>query len=162
MKVLFEIKYILLKKWFLMFFAIAFQLANSVVFAQEIDIEKEIWQLENRFWNDLDRNDTTSCKKLWIHKQIKYKSEVGHLNDQHKSSHWINELHADNDLEFSFALYLKAIEITENVVKVYYDVNKFWTDKQHTLRKSKTFSFSHTWKKSDNSWLLSNGIAIEN
>jgi hypothetical protein len=74
MKVLFEIKYILLQKWFLMFFAIAFQLANSVVFAQEIDIEKEIWQLENRFWNDLERNDTTSCKKLWIHKQIKYKS----------------------------------------------------------------------------------------
>lgn len=74
----------------------------------------------------------------------------------------MKEINEDNSLEFSCALHKKAIEISENTVTIHYDVDKFWTDKQHTIHKSEAFSFSHTWIKIENSWLLSDGIAIRN
>jgi|GEM_PF-3215738 len=162
MKFLFENDQTILQKWFLIVFVLIFQLMNSSVFAQKSEAEKEIWQLENRYWNYLERNDTTSYKKLWIDNQINYQSDEVTISDVKKCSYWMKEINEDNSLEFSCTLHKKAIEITENIVIIHYDVDKFWTDKQHNIHKSETFSFSHTWIKIENSWLLSDGIAIKN
>lgn len=162
MKFLFENDKTILQKWFLIVFIIAFQLTNSSVFAQKSEVENEIWQLENRYWNYLERNDSTSYKKLWINNQINYQFSEANLSEVKKCSFWMKEINEDSSLEFSCALHQKAIEIKENIVIIQYDVNKFWTDKQHNIHKSETFSFSHTWIKSENSWLLCDGIAIKN
>ncbi|PKP15909.1 MAG: nuclear transport factor 2 family protein [Bacteroidetes bacterium HGW-Bacteroidetes-23] len=162
MKFLFENNLIVLQKWFLIVFVLIFPLTNSSVFAQKSEVEKEIWQLENRYWNYLERNDSTSYKKLWIHNQINYQSDELTISDVKKCSYWMNEINEDSGLEFSCTLHKKAIEITENAITIHYDVDKFWTDKQHNIHKSETFSFSHTWIKIENSWLLSDGIAIKN
>lgn len=162
MKFLFENNQIFLKKWFLIVFVLIFQLTNSSVFAQKSEVEKEIWQLENRYWNYLEKNDITSYKKLWIDNQINYQSDELTISDVKKCSYWMKEINEDNSLEFNCTLHKKAIEIKENIVTIHYDVDKFWTDKQHNIHKSETFSFSHTWIKIENSWLLSDGIAIKN
>ena len=85
MNFLFENNQIFLKKWFFIVFVLIFQLTNSFVFAQKSEIEKEIWHLENRYWNYLERNDTTSFKKLWIHNQINYQSDELTISDVKKN-----------------------------------------------------------------------------
>lgn len=149
------------QKWLMAVIIIVFQSKVNPAFDQN-EIEKEIWQLERQYWNYLERSDTTAYKKLWIYNQINYQSDVINLSDVKKCSYWMNELNEDSSLEFSCALHKKAIEIAENTVIILYDVDKFWTDKQHNIYKSETFSFSHTWIKSENSWLLTDGIAIKN
>lgn len=153
---------IILPKRLVIFTVFVFQVLNSVVLAQQTEIEKEIWQSENRYWNYLEMNDTVSYKRLWVYNQLNYQSGEKELSDQKKCSYWMRQLHEDNSLEFSFALHKKAIEIARNRVIIHYDVHKFWTDKQHNIYKSESFSFSHTWIKSENKWLLSEGIAIKN
>lgn len=150
------------QKWLLTVFLIVFQMLNTAVFAQKNEVEKEIWQLENRYWNYLERNDITSCKQLWINNQINYQLTEANLSDVNKCSFWMTAINKNSELEFSCALHKKSIEITKNSVIITYDVDKFWTDKQHNLHNSERFSFSHTWIKSQNSWLLSDGLAIKN
>lgn len=156
-----KIKLIVLPKCFLLVFVIVFHHSNNALFAQKAGVEKEIWQLENHYWNYLERNDSTSYKKLWINNQINYKFHDVNLPDVKQGCNWITELHEDCDLEFSCALYKKAIEINKNTVIIHYDVHKFWTDKQHKIYKSEIIRFSHTWIKSEYTWLLSEGIAIK-
>lgn len=154
-------KLIILQRYLVVFLTFVFQLINSSIVAQNNENEKEIWLLEKHYWIYLEANDTTSCKKLWTNNCFNYQPNDENQNKINIYTDWIDKIHGDASLEFSYVLHMTALEESGNKIITYYNVDKFWMDKQHNLYKSETFSFSHTWIKSKNSWLIAEGFAIK-
>ncbi len=119
----------------------------------------EAWQMEEKYWYYVGNNDTVSYKTLWHDDFIGYPGFGNGVSSKSGIGAWIPELQKDTNLVFSYKLYRKAVNPIEGVVIVFYDADEIWTDKQQQEVKKETYKFTHTWKKSGDTWLILGGMA---
>lgn len=123
------------------------------------ELENEAWQMEELYWEYVQKNDTVAYKKLWHEDFIGYPSFGDGVSDKSKIAGWIPELHKDPDQVFSYKLYRKATNAIDDVVIVFYDADEIWSDKENNVVRKATLKFTHTWKKYDEGWLILGGMA---
>jgi len=123
------------------------------------EMENEAWQMEELYWDYVQKIDTVSYKTLWHDDFIGYPSFGDGVSDKSKIASWVPELHQDPDLTFSYTLYKKASNAISDVVIVFYDADEIWTNKENQVVRKKTFKFTHTWKKLDDQWVILGGMA---
>ncbi len=123
-------------------------------------LENEAWEMEVKYWEYVQNNDTISYKKLWHDDFIGYPSFGEGTSDKSKIAIWIPELHEDTTLTYHHELYKKASNAIEDVVIVFYDAEEYWTDKENNIvRRNSPYKFTHTWKKFGDKWLILGGMA---
>ena len=121
--------------------------------------EEEAWQMEEKYWQYVQNNDTISYKTLWHDDFIGYPSFGDGTANKSKIATWIPELHADPNQKFSYQLYRKATNAIEDVVMVFYDADEIWTNQETNEVIKNTTKFTHTWKKIGDKWLILGGMA---
>jgi len=124
-------------------------------------IEDEAWQMEEQYWDYVQKTDTLAYKKLWHDAFMGYPSFGDGVSDKSKIAVWIPELHQDPDLKFSYKLYKKASNAIDDVVIVFYDADEIWTNTENKITRKETFKFTHTWKKYGDKWLILGGMAAK-
>ena len=125
------------------------------------DLENEAWQMEENYWEYVQKIDTVAYKGLWHNDFIGYPSFGDGVFNKSKIAIWIPELHKDPNLKFSYKLYRRATNAIDDVVIVFYDADEIWTDAENKLVRKETYKFTHTWKKYDKSWLILGGMAAK-
>jgi len=125
------------------------------------EIENEAWEMEEKYWDYVQKIDTVAYKKLWHNDFIGYPSFGDGVSNKSKIAIWIPELHKDQNLKFSYKLYRKATNAIDDVVIVFYDADEIWTDKENNIVRKETFKFTHTWKKYDDGWVILGGMAAK-
>ena len=124
-------------------------------------MENEAWQMEERYWEYVKTIDTTAYKELWHEAFIGYPSFGDGVSDKRKIAVWIPELHKDSSLTFNYQLHKKAVNMIDDVVLVFYDVDEIWTDKADKIVRKDTYKLTHTWKKYADTWLILGGMAAK-
>lgn len=125
------------------------------------ELEDEAWQMEELYWEYVQKSDTVNYKTLWHDDFIGYPSFGNGVSDVSKIASWIPDLHKDPNLKFSYILHKKASNAIEDVVMVFYDADEIWTNKQNQVVRKETYKFTHTWKKVDGKWVILGGMAAE-
>ena len=133
----------------------------AVVPVSKETLENEAWQMEEQYWNYVGNNDTTSYKKLWHDAFIGYPSFGDGVSDKSKIASWIPKLYEDKSRIYSVKLNRKAVNSIADVVIVFYDYDRFWTDEQNNILEKNTFKITHTWKKVGDTWLILGGMAAD-
>ena len=62
---------------------------------------------------------------------------------------------------FSYTLYKKAVNVIDDVVIVFYDIDEVWTNKENKVVRKETYKFTHIWKKYKDTWLILGGMAAK-
>lgn len=122
-----------------------------------IQMENEVWQMEQQYWKYVENDDTVSYKTLWHENFIGYPR-----NDVADKSHiagWITDFVKDKNRKYSFELHKKAVNAIDDVVMTFYDVDKIITDNENKLISKETRKITHTWKKYGKTWLIIGGMA---
>ncbi|NJN42050.1 MAG: nuclear transport factor 2 family protein [Flammeovirgaceae bacterium] len=125
------------------------------------ELENEAWQMEENYWDYVQKIDTIAYKNLWHNEFIGYPSFGDGVSNKSKIAIWIPELHKDPNLKFSYKLYRKAANAIDDVVIVFYDADEIWTDKENNIVRKETFKFTHTWKKYNDDWVILGGMAAK-
>ena len=125
------------------------------------DLENEVWRMEELYWDYVIKNDTIAYKKLWHNDFIGYPSFGDGVSDKSKIASWIPELHEDKSRIYSVKLHRKAVNSIADVVIVFYDYDRFWSDEQSNILEKDTFKITHTWKKFGDTWLILGGMAAD-
>lgn len=125
------------------------------------ELENEAWQMEEKYWDYVQKIDTAAYKKLWHNDFIGYPSFGDGVSNKSKIAIWIPELHKDPNLKFSYKLYRKATNAIDDVVIVFYDADEIWTDNDNNIVRKETFKFTHTWKQYNDSWVILGGMAAK-
>ncbi len=125
------------------------------------NLENQAWNMEERYWDYVEKIDTIAYKKLWHNDFIGYPSFGDGVSNKSKIAIWIPELHQDTSLTFSYKLYKKAVNAIDDVVIVFYDADEIWTDKENKVVRTETFKFTHTWKRYENNWVILGGMAAK-
>lgn len=126
------------------------------------DLENEVWRMEELYWDCVLKNDTIAYKKLWHNDFIGYPSFGDGVSDKSKIASWIPKLYEDKSRIYSVKLNRKAVNSIADVVIVFYDYDRFWTDEQNNILEKNTFKITHTWKKMGDTWLILGGMAADN
>lgn len=125
------------------------------------NIENQVWQMEEKYWEYVENIDTTAYKKLWHDDFMGYPSFGDGVSNKSKIAVWIPELHQDSTLTFRYKLFKRGVNAIDNVVIVFYDADEFWTDKENKIVKKETYKFTHTWKKYKDHWVILGGMAAK-
>jgi len=123
--------------------------------------ENQVWEMEEKYWDYVQKTDTAAYKKLWHDDFIGYPSFGNGVSNKSKIAAWIPELHQDSNLTFSYKLYKKAVNAIDDVVIVFYDTDEMWTDKENKIVRKETYKFTHTWKKYNDNWVILGGMAAK-
>ena len=94
---------------------------------------------------------------LWDEQFIGYPSNNTIGNKAHITD-WLMELYKDKTGVFGYELTRKVENVFDDIVIVLYDVTQQWTNEKNEVVKKKTYKITHTWKKSDNGWLIIGGM----
>lgn len=125
------------------------------------NIENQAWQMEEQYWDYVEKIDTAAYRKLWHDDFIGYPSFGDGVSNKSKITAWIPELHQDSSLTFSYKLYKRAVNAIDDVVIVFYDADEIWTDKENKIVRKETYKFTHTWKKYKDNWVILGGMAAK-
>ena len=120
-------------------------------------IQNEVWQMEERYWKYVKEKDLQAYLTLWDEKFIGYPSNNIIGNKAHITD-WLIDLYKDKTGVFSYELNRKIENVFDDIVIVLYDVTQQWTNEKNEVVKKRTYKITHTWKKSDNGWLIIGGM----
>ena len=131
---------------------------RKVSFTSSIEkIQNEVWQMEERYWKYVKEKDLHGYLTLWDEKFIGYPGNNIIGNKAHITD-WLMDLYKDKTGVFSYELTRKIENVFDDIVIVLYDVTHIWTNEKNEVVKKKTYKITHTWKKSDNGWLIIGGM----
>ena len=132
---------------------------NSVAPIEEpVDqIKNEVWQKEINYWKYVKNHDLVAYRTLWDENFIGYPSNNIISNKDHITD-WLKELYKDTTRVFSYELNRNVENVFGDIVIVLYDVIHTWTNEKNEVVKQSTYKVTHTWKKSDNGWLIIGGM----
>jgi lactoylglutathione lyase len=124
------------------------------------EIKDQIWELEKNYWKYVKQNDLKSYLKLWDENFIGYPGNNKITGKDHITD-WISDMYKDKSRKFSYDLTRKVENVFGDIVIDLYDVTQTWTNEKGAVIEKATSKITHTWRKSDASWLIIGGMGAE-
>ena len=119
-------------------------------------IKNEIWQLEENYWKYVKEKDYQSYGKLWDEHFLGYPSN-NTVGDKAHITAWMTEMYQQPGV-FNYKLTRKVENVFGDIVIVFYDVSHNFTNDKNEVVKTGHFKIIHTWKKTENGWLIIGGM----
>lgn len=81
---------------------LAILLVSTMALSQNSESDNnDVWQMEEQYWDYVQKNDTISYKNLWHENFMGYPSLGDGVSVKSKIATWIPKLHEDPNLTFS-------------------------------------------------------------
>ena len=119
-------------------------------------IKNDIWQLEENYWKYVKEKDYQSYGKLWDENFLGYPSN-NTVGDKAHITDWMTEMYQQPGV-FNYKLTRKVENVFGDIVIVFYDVSHNFTNDKNEVVKTGHFKIIHTWKKTENGWLIIGGM----
>ena len=119
-------------------------------------IKNDIWQLEENYWKYVKEKDYQSYGKLWDENFLGYPSN-NTVGDKAHITDWMTEMYQQPGI-FNYTLTRKVENVFGDIVIVFYDVSNNFTNDKNEVVKTGHFKIIHTWKKTENGWLIIGGM----
>lgn len=119
-------------------------------------IKNDIWQLEENYWKYVKEKDYPSYRKLWDENFLGYPSN-NTVGDKAHITDWMTEMYQQAGV-FNYTLTRKVENVFGDIVIVFYDVSHNFTNEKNEVVKTGNFKIIHTWKKTENGWLIIGGM----
>ena len=119
-------------------------------------IKNDIWQLEENYWKYVKEKDYPSYRKLWDENFLGYPSN-NTVGDKAHITDWMTEMYKQPGV-FNYTLTRKVENVFGDIVIVFYDVSHNFTNEKNEVVKTGHFKIIHTWKKTENGWLIIGGM----
>ena len=119
-------------------------------------IKNDIWQLEENYWKYVKEKDYPSYRKLWDENFLGYPSN-NTVGDKAHITDWMTEMYQQPGV-FNYKLTRKVENVFGDIVIVFYDVSHNFTNDKNEVVKTGHFKIIHTWKKTENGWLIIGGM----
>ena len=119
-------------------------------------IKNDIWQLEENYWKYVKEKDYQSYGKLWDENFLGYPSN-NTVGDKAHITDWMTEMYQQPGV-FNYTLTRKVENVFGDIVIVFYDVSHNFTNDKNEVVKTGHFKIIHTWKKTENGWLIIGGM----
>ncbi|QEC67086.1 DUF4440 domain-containing protein [Panacibacter ginsenosidivorans] len=116
-----------------------------------------VWHLEEKYWTYVKTQDLKSYATLWDDQFIGYPSNNKIAGKDHITD-WITDMFKDKSRHFDYRLDRKVENVFGDIVIVLYDVTETWTNNKNEVLEKTTYKITHTWKKTDNGWLIIGGM----
>jgi lactoylglutathione lyase len=130
---------------------------NDASAAISVDqIKNDIWQLEEKYWKYVKEKDYQSYGKLWDENFLGYPSN-NTVGDKAHITDWMTEMYQQPGV-FNYTLTRKVENVFGDIVIVFYDVSHNFTNDKNEVVKTGHFKIIHTWKKTENGWLIIGGM----
>ena len=130
---------------------------NDASAAISVDqIKNDIWQLEENYWKYVKEKDYQSYGKLWDENFLGYPSN-NTVGDKAHITDWMTEMYQQPGV-FNYTLTRKVENVFGDIVIVFYDVLHNFTNDKNEVVKTGHFKIIHTWKKTENGWLIIGGM----
>jgi len=126
--------------------------------AQQTENEKDVWKLENAYWDYVKALDLDHYKGLWHENFVgwPYSSSMPARKDH--ITDWI-KVHTDKGATLAWSELKPAdSRATENLVVTDYWLTSLWADKEGR-GEPVTQRITHTWIKTPNGWKIISGMA---
>lgn len=119
-------------------------------------IKDDVWQLEEDYWKYVKDNDLKSYLTLWDDEFIGYPTN-NNITDKEHITDWITDMYKDKSRKFNYELTRKVENVFDDIVIVLYDVTSIWSNDKEELERI-AGKITHTWKKTDNGWVIIGGM----
>lgn len=119
-------------------------------------IKNDIWQLEENYWKYVKEKDYQSYGKLWDENFLGYPSN-NTVGDKAHITDWMTEMYQQPGV-FNYTLTRKVENVFGDIAIVFYDVSHNFTNDKNEVVKTGHFKIIHTWKKTENGWLIIGGM----
>ncbi len=123
-------------------------------------IKNEIWQLEENYWKYVKEKDFNSYLNLWDENFIGYPS-TNKIGGKKHITNWITAMFKDRKDSFNYELTRHIENVFGDIVIVLYDATQIWKNEKGEVVEQYTFKLTHTWKKTDNGWLIIGGMGAK-
>lgn len=123
-------------------------------------IRDQVWHLEEQYWSYVKNQDLKSYVTLWDDQFIGYPSNNNIAGKDHITD-WITDMFKDKNRKFNYELTRRVENVFGNIVIVLYDVTQTWTNEKGEVQEKTTYKITHTWKKTENGWLIIGGMGAK-
>jgi len=134
-------------------------LAFSPIYSQVTAEEKEVWQLEKKYYQYAKANDPERYLSLFHEDVIGWPTIDTQPKGKEKVSLWISSVHENPREEWNYELKLLAIKSFDNVVIVHYLLRDIFVSSE-SVKEIKSFNYriSHTWLYENDKWQIISGM----
>ena len=139
----------------LMVIGVRFLNIQAVPYQKQLDSEKHIWQLEERYWESWINGDIESFLSLIHEDAITWAASLETPADKHAAGEFFQKYLA-RTRPFAYEIKPAAIRIISNVSIVHYSL--IWKDKDGKQIGS-TNRITHTWIEQEGNWKILGGMS---
>jgi len=111
----------------------------------KIKMADEVWKREILYWRIVEKQDTVAYKNLWHKDFIGYTDNT--ITNKRHIANWITEMFKDKEVKYTIDVHKKAVNVVDNIVMTFYDVDYVFTNTKTGIIKKETYKITHTWKK---------------
>jgi ketosteroid isomerase-like protein len=121
--------------------------------------ERAIWDLERAYWRYVEANDLGSYRNLWHEAFLGWPSVSPAPVHKDHITDWITSQTSKGLAFKSGELKPAGIQVTGDVVVVFYWMTYGWVDKQGQ-GELRTIRITHTWLRSGKKWQIIGGMSM--
>ena len=120
--------------------------------------ERAIWQLEQSYWQYVQRGDLQSYRKLWHPDFVGWPNSSARPKRKDHITDWITDETKKGLRLESYNLKPAASQATGNVVVTHYWITDRWVD-SHGRGEGETMRITHTWIRTPGGWQIIGGMS---
>jgi ketosteroid isomerase-like protein len=140
--------------------AIAVVLLAAALFAgQRSAHEKEVWSLEDAYWQYVQTNDLERYRTLWHADFLGWPLSSPEPARKDQITDWITAHTSKGETLKSYDLERLAVQVTDNIATITYRVRQTWLDK-NGAGQPVSARIIHTWlRNAGGTWQIISGMA---
>lgn len=121
--------------------------------------EEAVWALEEQYWAYVKNADIEGYRTLWDNRFVGWPSFSSSPVGKESIGDWIDQVHSDPSLTFSYQLQRMAVRAFGDVVVTHYQASNAWTSKEGQVIQKITARITHTWKEHGDTWVIISGMS---
>jgi ketosteroid isomerase-like protein len=126
--------------------------------AQQSPQEKEVWSLEDTYWQCVQANDLERYAKLWSEDFLGWPYTNPEPAGKDEITGWITAHTSKGEVLKSFEVEPLKAHVTGKYATVTYRIHFIWADKSGA-EKPGIFRIIHTWLREGRSWQIISGMS---
>lgn len=141
---------------------------SGFVHAQQVDSKgsrsssvEAVWGREQLYWRLVKSGDVEKYRELWDGGFRGWPCNNQHTADKSEIGNWVRDIR-DQKAKITYSLTFEGAAEFGDIVVVYYQTQKVYEYPDgRIVDKDKHFKFTHTWRKTGNTWLIIGGMCGE-
>lgn len=137
---------------------IALGVAGDARAAELSEAERQVWALEEAYWQFVQAGDVESYVKLWHEDFVGWPCHSKTPADKSQIGTWVREIR-DHGWKFSYQLQPKAFRVFDDVVVVHYSAEYVYDYGDGTTSGAGVWrKFVHAWQRTGDGWQIITGM----